>query len=177
MKDPWLLTHEDAIRYFLNTLGPQLEAAGQVQNVIDRFVEFYKNTRIVGADLDQDTDDFCIESGAYWKITSPKPDDFRGKGDSCFGSDDKRYLQVSVRRTVHPIGVLELYSQFDDDAFEMCFNMYFEPTEENCPSVYVECQTPETLGPELLLANEREPLKSLLSRTPLSTFYFVGGAG
>lgn len=127
--------------------------------------------------MEYDTDDFCLEAGAFPKMGPARPGDYRGRGSEGGRVVDRLFIQVNLRRTVHPIGVLEIHSQFDDEAFEMNAVLYFEPTEEKRPSVFVERQDPGHLKRELTAAMDRPLLRSLVGRGVDSVVYFVGGAG
>lgn len=176
MEDPSLMTHEAAIRYFLDEVGPSLAAAGTVERVIRRFAAFYTTTRIVGAD-ENDWDEFCLEIGCYQKIYFPEPGDYRGRGNDAQVDGESKYLQVSLRRAVHPCGVMEGVSEYDDGAFEMSVVLYFKPMNDRSLYIMVECSDGETLEKELSVAMTQPALRYLRERPITSIYYYVGGAG
>jgi hypothetical protein len=177
MPYPLRLSYEEAITYYLTEVGPSLAKYATLNDIIEQFAEFYTTTRIDGATPEFDQDMICIEIGCYSQIVFPEPGDYRSRGDEAQTIGDSKQLQVSIRRTVHPCDALPDGSEFDDDAFEMFFDTYFGEMDDASLRGFMECISPDQLVATLRREMTVKPLRDLLSRSPESFSYAVGGAG
>ncbi len=174
---PRELPTDDVIPFFLQFARKLLSGPVSPREVLDEFVRFYRECRVIGAPIEDgyEADTFCIECGNYPRITAKQTGDFRGREDAEFEIAPDE-LQLSIQRIVHAVDALPADSEFDDDGFEMNITLYFGPTKDNA-SYFLEASTFEHLEAELQQMSKDPLILKLLSQSPIDTYAFVGDAG
>ena len=149
------ITQEESKAVF-EALAFEWANAHSARSILDAFIRFYRQTRIVGAGIDDgdDQDVFSIEC-------SPQN-------------------ELVVYRTIHAVDDLPDDSEFDDDGFNLMIEMYFDglsDAEEDEWLGETEISSPSRLNeilPDLLAA---ERLAKVLDLKPTRIDCHVGGAG
>lgn len=136
------------------SLAAEWKVAGSAQEILDSFVGFYRNTRIVGARIGDDDfqDMFSIELG-------PKN-------------------ELMVYRTIHVENDSPESTEFDDDAFNLTIEMQFHDLPIGTDWISeTEISSPAILENKLdtLILNDR--LATILKLKPSQIECFVDGAG
>ena len=130
---------------------PKAESA---RSILDAFIAFYRDTRIVGAGIGDDDyqDMFSVEF-------SPKN-------------------ELIVYRTIHAVDDLPEDSEFDDDGFNLTVEMQFDglPDADDWLGE-TELSSPSILDQRLPALLEDERLAKVLDYKPSAVDCHVGGAG
>ena len=178
-----VLAQDNAVDEFLRIARTWKSENATCLEILEAFVLFYRDVRIVGAELEEydDSDMFSIESGPATVIGIPGIGDFRRVGDDCMlQTSDQRYSSIHIYRTVHAVGALPDMSEFDDDAFNMSASLYFYPTDETSwkgwPGI-VEIFSPPELIKQLPTFLTDSKVVPLLKQLPAICEFYVGGAG
>ena len=116
---------EIAIREFLDAsrkIGAESEA--KLGTVVDLVIEFYQDTRITGAQLDEDGDMLLFQWGSTKPLKLTSPTDLRGVLDEDIDFEESEHRYIDFTRQVFLTTEGE-DSEFDDAAVQMSLTLLF----------------------------------------------------
>ena len=168
---------ESSIAEFLN-LGRRLQAAGPITGrlVLEELTNWYRDTRIDGALLDEDGDMLLLQWGASRPQIVPDPTDLRGLGDGKFKFTNGKVQYLDFTRQVFP-SAGDDDAEFDDEAVQMSITLGFGPARGDEEGANRWISTPEEIDSGKAEFLEVQFVKSLLDVPAKSLSVTVGLIG
>jgi hypothetical protein len=167
---------ETAIAQFLS-LGKRLQAdsALSAERSLDAVAEWYRDTRVTGALLDEDGDMLLLQWGATRPVDVSEPTDLRRVADGGVRSTSQKQTYIDVTRQIH--ARTEDEEEFDDSAVQLSVTLCYGPSSGNEPGSNMWIGSPNDLGPGLVAFRAVAFVRPLLSVTPTRTVITAGLCG
>jgi hypothetical protein len=172
-----IVSQEEVVHLFRDLTMPFIKApATPLEDILSAFFAFYCDTRVEGADLEEEGDMILLEWGANCPHLIHSFMDFRESGGEEVDFDEHEYEWIGLTRQIQVGGGEE---EEEGEAMGLCLFLYFSPAkeedEENGGSLMIP--TPEALRPKLKEWKQSPYVARLLKARASKVSGFVSAIG
>jgi hypothetical protein len=138
-----------AVAAFL-VMGETITKAQSVTGLelLNRVLDWYRNTRIARTVLEEDGDMLLLEWGATQPMELSRPTDMRGEGSVAPQFSQARHRWLGFTRQAWPLSENE-QDEFDGRAVVMCVFLAYELADGSEPSGNTWIHSPENMDDEI----------------------------
>ncbi len=144
--------------------------------MLDQFVQFYRDTRITGASLEEDGDMLLLEWGATQPHLLDRFTDLRTCNPNRLKFDPTSYEWLGLTRQLFASAGDE-DAEFDDGAITLCIFLFFEPATDEQESSNIWVHTPADISSGLAEFTRTGYVKRLLALRPSRVNAFISAVG